>query len=42
MDGAYPIVYQYGIAFEDGEAAPTITELIALSNQRIYKEQDHE
>ena len=41
-EGAYPIVYQYGIAFEDGEAAPTITELIALSNQRIYKEQDHE
>ena len=43
-EGAYPIVYQYGIAFEDGEAAPTITELIALSNQRIYKEeqQDYE
>lgn len=38
-EGAYPIVYQYGIAFEEGEAAPTITDLIALSNQRIYKEQ---
>lgn len=38
-EGAYPIVYQYGIAFDEGEATPTITDLIALSNQRIYKEQ---
>lgn len=37
-EGAYPIVYQYGIAFEEGEAAPTITDLIALSNRRIYQE----
>ena len=37
-EGAYPIVYQYGIAFEEGEEAPTITQLIALSNRRIYQE----
>ncbi len=42
-EGCYPIVYQYGIAFEEGEAAPTITDLIALSNRRIYeKESAHE
>lgn len=37
-EGAYPIVYRYGIAFEEGDAAPTITDLIALSNKRIYQE----
>lgn len=35
----YPIQYRYGIAFHDGDAAPTITDLIALSNKRIYEEQ---
>ncbi len=39
-DGAYPIVYQYGIAFEEGDAAPTITDLIALSNRRIYQKKE--
>ena len=34
-----PIQYQYGIAFHEGEATPTVTDLIALSNRRIYKEQ---
>lgn len=36
-EGAYPIIYRYGIAFEEGEAAPTITDLIALSHERIPK-----
>ena len=38
-EDALPIQYQYGIAFHEGEATPTVTDLIALSNRRIYKEQ---
>ena len=34
---AYPINYRYGIAFREGEKANTITDLIALSNRRIYE-----
>lgn len=34
---SYPIKYNYGIAFREGEKAKTITELIALSNRRIYE-----
>lgn len=30
-----PIEYSYGIAFQEGDAARTITDLIALSNKRI-------
>ncbi len=30
-----PIEYGYGIAFQEGDAARTITDLIALSNKRI-------
>ena len=33
----YPIRYRYGIAFHEGASAKTITELIALSNRRIYE-----
>lgn len=33
---AIPIVYQYGIAFDEGAAVSNINELIALSNKRIY------
>lgn len=35
--GSYPIQYSYGIAFHEGEAAKTITDLIALSNRRIFE-----
>ncbi|MCQ2546295.1 MAG: GGDEF domain-containing protein [Clostridia bacterium] len=35
--GSYPIQYKYGIAFHEGAAAKTVTELIALSNRRIYE-----
>ncbi len=31
------IEYRYGIAFQEGESVRTITDLIALSNQRIPK-----
>ena len=34
---AYPINYRYGIAFREGEKVKTITDLIALSNRRIYE-----
>ena len=30
-----PIEYYYGVAFQEGDAAKTITDLIALSNKRI-------
>jgi diguanylate cyclase (GGDEF)-like protein len=33
----YRMDYLYGVAFEEGDAAPTITDLIALANHRIYK-----
>lgn len=39
---AYPIKYQYGIAFHDGVAAPTVTDLIALSFKRINQSGSHE
>lgn len=38
----YPIKYQYGIAFHDGVAAPTVTDLIALSFKRINQSGSHE
>lgn len=38
---AYPIKYQYGIAFHDGVAAPTVTDLIALSFKRINQSGSH-
>lgn len=31
----YPIQYQYGVAFHEGDLAPTVTDLIALSFKRI-------
>ncbi len=31
-----PIVYKYGVAYRENEAVQTITDLIALSNHRIY------
>lgn len=33
----HPILYRYGIAFEEGPEVGTITELIALSNKRVYE-----
>lgn len=33
---SYPIKYRYGIAFHEGDNVKTITDLIALSNKRIY------
>jgi GGDEF domain-containing protein len=33
----YCMEYLYGVAFDEGEAAPTITDLIALANRRIYE-----
>lgn len=35
-EGAIPIEYRYGIAFEEGGNANNINELIALANNRIY------
>lgn len=34
--GAHQIEYKYGKAFDEGNSVKTITELIALSNSRIY------
>lgn len=31
-----PIVYKYGCAYRENESVRTITDLIALSNRRIY------
>ncbi len=31
-----PIVYKYGSAYRENESVRTITDLIALSNHRIY------
>jgi len=31
------IQYSYGIAFEEGEEAKTLTELVALSDRRAWK-----
>lgn len=36
---SHPINYTYGIAFHEGDRVNTITELIALSNSRIPKNQ---
>lgn len=33
----YPIKYKYGIAFHEDKSVKTITDLIALSNRRIFK-----
>lgn len=33
------IEYRYGIAFHEGEEVKTITDLIALSNRRISREE---
>lgn len=38
MPDAITILYNYGIAFNEGNDAGTITDLIALSNSRIYRE----
>ena len=38
----HPILYRYGIAFEEGPEVGTITELIALSNKRVYEVSDTE
>ena len=32
-----PILYQYGTAYREDESVQTITDLIALSNRRIYE-----
>lgn len=34
--GAHQIEYKHGTAFDEGSSVKTITELIALSNRRIY------
>lgn len=36
MLDALQILYRYGISFDEGEEIQTITDLIALSNRRIY------
>lgn len=36
---AHPILYRYGIAFDEGDDVQTITDLIALSNRRIFTEE---
>ena len=41
VEKTHPIHYQYGIAFHDGSAAPTITDLIALSFKRINQNDTH-
>lgn len=38
--GHHTIQYKCGKAFDEGASVKTITELIALSNRRIYKKQD--
>lgn len=35
--GKVPIQYEYGSAYHEGEEVKTITDLIALSNRRIYE-----
>lgn len=35
-EDSIPIIYRYGIAFEEGVNASNINELIALANNRIY------
>lgn len=42
LEGTYPIFYRYGIAFEEGPSIRSITDLIALSNKRIYNEDTYE
>ena len=39
-EGAVPIDYRYGIAFEEDAEANNINELIALSNRRIYQKEN--
>lgn len=36
VEDSIPIFYEYGIAFHEDESLNSITELIALSNHRIY------
>ena len=38
--GDIQIQYEYGSAYREGEKVKTITDLIALSNQRIYESFD--
>lgn len=35
-ENSFPIAYCYGIAFHEGNSVNTITDLISLSNRRIY------
>ena len=35
-EGSFPIAYCYGIAFHEDSSVSTITDLISLSNRRIY------
>lgn len=37
-DNVHQILYRYGIAFHEGPEITTITELIALSNKRVFNE----
>lgn len=39
-ENAVQICYKYGIAFHEDDSVRSITELIALSNQRIYTSKD--
>lgn len=36
MTDGLQILYRYGISFDEGEEIKTVTDLIALSNRRIY------
>ncbi len=39
---AHPILYRYGIAFDENSRIQTITDLIALSNRRIFTDEKGE
>lgn len=39
-ENSIPIRYEYGIAFHEDDSIGSITELIALSNNRIYMNED--
>lgn len=42
IEGTHPILYRYGIAFKEDPSIRSITDLIALSNKRIYNEDTYE
>lgn len=42
LEGTYPIFYRYGIAFGESPSIKSITDLIALSNTRLYSEDAYE